>query len=176
MDLGNGVGQYGPAIDATATTATVPANPNTSYDVRVKTKFGASLSYGKYTPFLNTATLNPDGLNILFPTQGIPNPVTVAQGATANIALEFERGANCTAALNLSVAGNSTIGSTGPAPIGAASSSTVSGSFAASGTSGNSSVLNLTVGSSVASGMYTVDVSAEGCPTGETTTLLLTIP
>ena len=176
LDLGNGVGQYGPAIDTTATTATVPANPNTSYDVRVRSKFGANFSYGVQNSFLNTAPLNPDGLNILFPTQGVPNPVSIAKGASQVIALEFERGANCTADLNLSISGNSTVGSTGPAPIGAASSGTVSGSFAPNSSSGISSLLNLAVGSSVPSGTYTVDVNAEGCPTGVSTILLLTIP
>ncbi len=176
LDLGNGVGQYGPAIDTTATTATVPANPSTSYDVRVRTRFGANLSYGAEGIFLSTATLNPDGLNILFSTQGVPNPVSIAKGASQTVALEFERGANCAAALNLSISGSSTVGSAGPAPVGAASSGTVSGSFAPNSTVGNSSLLNLAVGSGVSSGTYTVDVNADGCPTGVSTILLLTVP
>lgn len=176
LDLGNGVGQYGSAIDTTATTATVSANPNTSYDVRVRTKFDANLSYGAQNSLLSTATLNPDGLNILFPTQGVPNPVSIAKGASQSVALEFERGASCTAALNLSISGSSSVGSAGPAPVGAASSGTVSGSFAPNSTSGNSSLLNLAVGSSVPSGTYTVDVNASGCPTGVSTILLLTVP
>ncbi len=167
LDLGNGPGNYGNPIPVTGMSTVVAANPKTSYVARVKTKFGSVLSEGAESFFLSTSDLNPDGLNILFPEQGIPYPVAVAAGGSQTVALDLERGANCTQALTLNLSG---------ASVGAASSGTISGTFAPNATSGNASSLTLTVGSSVPSGVYSLDLDASGCPTGVGTGLTLTVP
>jgi hypothetical protein len=166
-DLGNGVDNYGNPISVTGNSTVVPAIPKTDYVARVKTKFGSVLSFGAESFGISSSTLNPDGLNILFPTQGIPHEETIAAGASKAVNLEFERGANCTQALNLSVSGTS---------VGAASSSTISGVFTPNATTGSTSSLALTVGSSVASGQYTVDLNADGCPTSVGVSITLTVP
>ncbi len=167
-DLGNGVGNYGNPISVTGTSTVIPSNPKTSYTVRVKTKFGAISSSGAESGFIfSTSDLNPNGLNILFPTQGIPHDENIAKGSSKSVDLEFERGANCTQALVLSVAGTS---------VGAASSTTISGVFTPNSTTGTTSSLALTVGSSVATGTYSVDLNADGCPTGVSTSISVTVP
>jgi hypothetical protein len=168
LDLGNGVGNYGNPISVTGTSTVVPSNPKTSYIVRVKTKFGTVISYGAESGFtVTTSDLNPDGLNILFPTQGIPHEETIAAGSSKSVNLEFERGANCTQALNLSVSGTS---------VGAASSGTISGGFTPNNSTGSTSSLALSVGSGVASGQYTVDLNADGCSTSVGVSITLTVP
>ncbi len=167
-DLGNGVGNYGNPISVTGTSTTIPATPKTDYVARVKTKFGTVISNGAESGFtFSTSDLNPGGLNILFPTQGIPHEETIAAGVSKAVNLEFERGANCTQALVLSVSGTS---------VGAASSSTISGVFTPNSTTGSTSSLALTVGSSVPSGQYTVDLNADGCPTSVGVSITLTVP
>jgi hypothetical protein len=167
VDLGNGPGNYGNGIPVTGTSTVVAANPKTSYVARVKTKFGSVLSDGTESFFLSTSDLNLSGLNVLFPEQGIPYPVTVSAGGSKTIALDLERGANCTQDLTLSLSG---------ASVGAASSGTISGAFAPNATSASASNLTLTVGSSVPSGVYSLDLDASGCPTGVGTSLTLTVP
>ncbi len=165
-DLGNGVGNYGNPISVTGTSTLVPATPKTDYVVRVKTKFGTVISNGAESFGISSSTLNPNGLNILFPTQGIPHEETIAAGASKAVNLEFERGASCTQALSLSVSGIS---------VGAASSSTISGVFTPNNSTGSTSSLALTVGSSVPAGSYTVDLNADGCPTSVGVSMTVTV-
>ena len=96
-----------------------------------------------------------------------PFEETIAKGSSKSVNLEFERGANCTQALVLSVAGTS---------VGAASSGTISGVFTPNNSTGSTSSLALSVGSSVAPGVYSVDLNADGCPTGVSTSILVTVP
>ncbi len=170
--------QYSAPITVASNQAEIPGlTPNTNYDVRVKTLFGTNSSYGTSAVFgFSTATLNPDGLNILLPAQGTTTEISIAPAASKNLALEFERGASCTQALSLSIDGSLTVGSNPPAPVGAASSTTISGSFAPNNTTENVSTLSLTVGSSVPAGTYTVSVNADGCPTGVSNNFSLTVP
>ena len=80
--------QYSAPITVASNQAEIPGlTPNTNYDVRLKTLFGTNSSFGTNSFGFSTATLNTDGLNIQFPTQGVPNPVSIAAGANKSVAL-----------------------------------------------------------------------------------------
>ena len=170
--------QYSAPITVASNQAEIPGlTPNTNYDVRIKTLFGTNSSYGTSAVFgFSTATLNTDGLNILLPAQGTSTEISIAPAASKDMSLEFERGSNCTQALSLTIDGSLTVGSNPPAPVGAPSSTTISGSFAPNNTTGNTSTLSLTVGSSVPAGTYTVSINADGCPTGSSNNFSLIVP
>jgi len=138
----------------TASTATIHVGPSVTPGVYNLTINGTATAGNRSTPLTLTVDPAPDYSLSINPTA-----LTINQGANAPTTVTITR-TNFTGAVTLSLGG---------APAG------VTGAFVPNGTTTNSSTLTVTVGASVATGVYNLTVDGTGTPGNRSTALTLTV-